>query len=332
MGRIVVITTGGTIAARPRGHGHASAAPGREVVAAVDIPPAVQVEVLDLCVLDSPLITTAHQLRLLRTIHDLFARPDVEGVVVTHGTDTLEETALLTDLHHHDRRPVVFTGAQRPPGEGGQDGPGNLRDAILTASAVSGVGTLVVFGGRIYPARDTVKSHTLALDAFAHPAGPVGEVRADTVLLHTRPVRPRPLPTPSWTLPRPSLRVDMVMHHCDADPTLLRAAVAEGAQGVVLVATGAGNATPRFAEAVAEATGRGVLVALTTRAPGGPVAELHTDGGAVDLVRSGAVPAGTLRAGQTRAAVLAALLATDEPGERARLLHRATAFPAPLAA
>ncbi|MFB8168003.1 asparaginase [Kitasatospora purpeofusca] len=334
MGRIVVITTGGTISARRSGTGYRARATGREVLARTAVPPAVSVELDDLCVLDGPLMTTAHQLALLRRIHEVFARPEVGGIVVTHGTDTLEESAFLSDLHHHDPRPVVFTGAMHPMdgGEDGDDGPGNLHDAVLTASAVSGLGTLVVFGGKVFAARGTVKYHTVAADAFAAPgSGPIGEVRGETVSVHALPRRTPPLPPLPRTVPELPLRVDVVTHHADADPMLLRAAVAGGAQGVVLVGSGAGNATPPFVEAVAEATARGVLVALSTRVPVGPVAELATNGGAVDLVAAGAVPAGTLRAGQTRTAVLSALLATAEPAERRRALARVLGAPAPAA-
>ncbi|MGW4898683.1 asparaginase [Kitasatospora sp. NPDC004240] len=333
MGRIVVITTGGTIAGRRGRTGRRASAAGREVLSRVEVPSGITVEVMDLCTVDGPLMTTARQLTLLRTVHQLFQRDDVEGIVVTHGTDTLEETAFLVDLHHRDPRPVVFTGAQQPLDHPDDDGPRNLHDALLAASAVTGAGTLVAFGGKLFAARGTVKFHTLAADPFSSPEdGPIGEVRHRTVTLRTRPARPEPIPMPPRTVPQLPLRVDMVMHHSDGDPMLLRAALAGGARGVVLVATGAGNATPAFAAAVAEATAAGVPVALTTRVPVGPVAELYTNGGAVDLVAAGALPTGTLRAGQARIAVLSALLASDDPAERRRLLHGVLAVPVPAAA
>ncbi|NGO68699.1 asparaginase, partial [Streptomyces sp. SB3404] len=123
-------------------------------------------------------------------------------------------------------------------------------------------------------------------------------------------------------------RVDVIAHHADGDPLLLNAAVEAGAGGLVLVGTGAGNATPEIAEATAAAVRRGVLVALTTRVEAGPVAQLYTRGGAVDLVAAGAVPTDTLRAGQARIAVLSALLA-DPSGSRPELLRQALGFGAP---
>jgi L-asparaginase len=116
--------------------------------------------------------------------------------------------------------------------------------------------------------------------------------------------------------------VDAVMHHADADPVLFDAALNAGARGVVLVGTGAGNATPEFTTAVRRAVDAGVLVAVSTRVPGGRVTPIYTGGGAVDLEAAGAVLTGTLRAGQARIAVLAALLASDDARGRAQVLRR----------
>ncbi|UUN31489.1 asparaginase [Streptomyces sp. FIT100] len=322
MGRIVVISTGGTIASRWQGAGFAADAHGREVMATAAVPEGVSVEIVDLFSVNSPRLTTHHQLTLLHTVHEVLADPGVDGIVVTHGTDTLEESAFLVDLHHDDPRPVVFTGAQLPLDAADGDGPGNLHDALLTAATTRGLGVLVAFDGKVHAARGTLKTQTLAADAFADPSGArIGNIGFGRVSVLRQPQRPAALALPA--VPGAAPRVDMVMHHADADPLLLNAAVDAGAQGLVLVATGAGNATPEIVEAVASATARGVLVALTTRVQAGPVTEIYTHGGAVDLVAAGAVPTGTLRAGQARVAVLSALLATTDPRERGRVLRHA---------
>ncbi|MFD9305468.1 asparaginase [Streptomyces sp. NPDC060048] len=325
MGRIVVISTGGTIASRWQGSGFAADADGAEVMATAPLPEGVTVEVVDLFSVNSPRLTTAHQLTLLRTVHEVLADPGVDGVVVTHGTDTLEESAFLLDLHHHDARPVVFTGSQRPMGAADGDGPGNLYDALLTAATTRGLGVLIAFAGRVHAARGTVKAQAVALDAFADPSKELlGKVGFGKVTVLRTPVRPEPLPLPA--MPEALPRVDVVMHHASADPVLLNAAVAAGARGIVLVGTGAGNATPEIVDAVKAAIAGGVLVALTTRVAAGPVTEIYTHGGAVDLVAAGAVPTGTLRAPQARIAVLAALLAAGDDGvEGARVLRQALA-------
>ncbi|MCX4696444.1 asparaginase [Streptomyces sp. NBC_01408] len=322
MGRIVVISTGGTIASRWQGSGFAAEADGQEVVATAPVPEGVTVELVDLFSVNSPRLTTAHQLTLLRTVHEVLADPGVDGIVVTHGTDTLEESAFLVDLHHHDPRSVVFTGSQRPMGTADGDGPGNLYDALLTAANTRGLGVLIAFAGRVHAARGTVKTEAVALDAFADPSKELlGKIGYGKVTMLRAPQRSTALPLPA--MPEVPPRVDMVMHHADGDPVLLNAAVEAGAQGIVLVGTGAGNATPEIVEAVRAAVARGVLVALTTRVMAGPVTEIYTHGGAVDLVAAGAVPMGTLRAGQARIAVLSALLGAEDPAEQTRLLRHA---------
>ncbi|MEU7602344.1 asparaginase [Streptomyces sp. NPDC040724] len=320
MGRIVVISTGGTIASRWQGSGFAADADGSEVIATAPLPEGVTVEVVDLFSVNSPRLTTAHQLTLLRTVHEVLADPGVDGIVVTHGTDTLEESAFLVDLHHHDPRSVVFTGSQRPMGTADGDGPGNLYDALLTAANTRGLGVLIAFAGRVHAARGTVKTQAVELDAFADPSKELlGKIGFGKVTILRTPQRPAPLPLPA--MPELPPRVDVVVHHADGDPLLLNAAVEAGARGIVLVGTGAGNATPEIVDAVKVAVGRGVLVALSTRVMAGPVTEIYTHGGAVDLVAAGAVPTGTLRAGQARIAVLSALLATENPVEQSRILR-----------
>ncbi|MFE3287592.1 asparaginase, partial [Streptomyces sp. NPDC059233] len=259
MGRIVVISTGGTIASRWQGSGFAADADGNEVIATAPMPEGVTVEVVDLFSVNSPRLTTAHQLTLLRTVHEVLEDPGVDGIVVTHGTDTLEESAFLVDLHHHDARSVVFTGSQRPMGTADGDGPENLYDALLTAANTRGLGVLISFAGRVHAARGTVKTQAVALDAFADPSKELlGKIGFGKVTILRTPQRPQALPLPA--MPELPPRVDVVVHHADGDPVLFDAAIAAGARGVVLVGTGAGNATPEIVDAVKAAVQSGVLV------------------------------------------------------------------------
>jgi L-asparaginase len=321
MPHVVVISTGGTIASRRQGNGYAAQATGAEVLARTGVAAGIRVTVRDLYTVNSARLTTVQQLALVHAVHEELRDPGVDGVVVTHGTDTLEESAFLADLYQRDGRSVVFTGAQRPFDAPGGDGASNLRDALVAAATVRDLGVLVVFDGLVHAARGTVKTHTLASHAFADPCGtPLGRVDGGVVSVTGSLRAHEPLPLPSYGGDPP--RVDIVMHHCDADPTLLEAALAAGAQGVVLIGTGAGNATPAFAEAVRRAVESGVVVAVTTRVPAGPLAPLYTAGGAVDLVEAGAFLAGSLRAGQARIAVVAALLSSTDAADRAATARR----------
>ncbi|MEV6011863.1 asparaginase [Streptomyces sp. NPDC051976] len=313
MRHVVVISTGGTIASRWQGDGYAAEAAGQEVLAAGAVPEDVEVRVVDLFTVNSSRLTTDHQLRLLHAVHEVLADPAVDGVVVTHGTDTLEESAFFLDLFHGDRRPVVFTGAQQPLDATDGDAAGNLYDALLTAATGRDIGAVIVFAGQVFAARGTVKQHTVDARAFGTPDGlPLGRVEFGRVTWGRRRPRPEPLPMPEVGVVPP--RVDIVMHHSDGDTVLFDASLAAGAQGVVLVGTGAGNANPQVAEAVRRAVESGVQVAVSTRVAAGAVAPLYTGGGAVDLVAAGALLAGTLRPGQARIALLATLLATRASG------------------
>ncbi|CAG7626741.1 asparaginase [Actinacidiphila bryophytorum] len=315
MRHVVVISTGGTIASRWQGDGYAAEAAGQEVLEAGAVPEDVEVRVVDLFTVNSSRLTTDHQLRLLHAVHDALADPEVDGVVVTHGTDTLEESAFFVDLFHGDRRPVVFTGAQQPLDAADGDAAGNLYDALLTAVSGRDIGAVIVFAGQVFAARGTVKRHTVDARAFGAPDGqPLGRVEFGRVSWARRQPRRAPLPLPERDT-AVAARVDIVMHHSDADAVLFDAAVAAGARGIVLVGTGAGNANPEIADAVRRAVASGVKVAVSTRVAAGAVAPLYTGGGAVDLAAAGALLTGTLKPGQARIAVLATLLAVRDAEE-----------------
>lgn len=307
MGRVVVLSTGGTIASRQNERGASLASD--EVNALLERLPfevAVPVDGRDLLCLGSYVLTPADMADIARQIRRALADRDVLGVVVTHGTDTMEETAFLADLVHDDPRPVVFTGAQRPADAADTDGPRNLADAITVAAdeRAHHRGVLITFDGAVFPARGTRKTQTLATAAFASPdSGPIGQVR-DGALVFTGASTPRP----HVDLTAMDARVDVVALYPGADTAALDAVVAAGATGVVLEATGAGNGNPQIRDAVARLTAAGIVVALSTRVHAGPVAGLYGNGGGMDLIEAGAVPTGMLRPSQARI-LLTALLA-----------------------
>ncbi|MGW8552575.1 asparaginase [Streptomyces tubercidicus] len=324
MRRVVVLSTGGTIASRPDSRGAAIAADDANALLA-QLPGdlRVPVEGVDVLRVGSYLLTPGDMAEIVRSAHEALADPDVLGVVVTHGTDTLEETAFLADLVHHDRRPVVFTGAQRAPSAGDTDGPRNLTDAITVAACpeAAGHGVLIVFDGQLFAARGTRKTHTLAPAAFSAPdGGPLGRVRNGSVRMAARLLRSAPLGPEALDLD--GVRVDIVAGYPGTDATALDAVAAAGARGVVLEATGAGNANPAVRTAIARLTGEGVVVALSTRVHAGPVTALYGGGGGVDLIEAGAVPVGTLRSPQARVLLLALLARDRDPRRVAAALRR----------
>lgn len=281
MSHITVVTTGGTIASRRDESGISR--PG-----GVGIDIAAQVKVVDLMSKDSSTLDFADMDSIVDAVADALEDSRCQGVVVLHGTDTMEESALLVDLFHEDFRPVVFTGAQRTADHHDPDGPANVGAAVSAVldAGNRGRGVLVAFGGKLLPARGLSKWHTSELDAFVSSAEP-------------REVLPR--------VRIGGVRVDIVALYPGADAVAFEAYLAAGAQGIVLEATGSGNTN---AQVVAAVKSCGIPVVVTTRVPVGTIEPTYGGGGGgADLVDAGAVFSPVLRAGQARV-LLAVRIAT----------------------
>lgn len=316
---VQLLATGGTIASRAGTTGRSASVLAAELVASVrDLDPGIEVRASDCGTKGSYAFTTADLLALARRVRDSWT-DDVDGVVITHGTDVMEESVFLLDLVHDDPRPVVVTGAQRPFDDPAPDGPANLRDAIVAAASPHsrGLGAVLVFDGFGYPARGVRKVETLSTHAFAAPGrGPVLRAADGQLWPLARPVRSTPLPL-DLDLDRLP-RVDVVAAYPGADGTLLRASLAAGAAGVVVAALGAGNAGPELVEAAAEASARSVPVLVCSRVGSGPVLGLYAGGGAA-LQAAGALFGQDLSPWQGRLLLAAACaVAPDDPLGAAR--------------
>jgi L-asparaginase len=311
---VVVVSTGGTIAMRPDpATGKlVPAVSGDELVEMLAWPDAPPLELDDFARIPSFDVHGELALALARRVCEHAAGG--AATVVTHGTDTMEESAYLVDLILPGRAaPVVFTGAQRGAEERDADGPRNLRDAITVAAAadVSGLGALIVFAGEVHAAREGRKVHTSALRAFASPGyGPLGHVDAGAVRLRRQPVRRAPLPVPDRLAP-----VDLIRLHAGSDARFLRASVESGARAIVLEGTGRGNANDQVVAGVREAVGAGVTVAICSRCVEGRVEPVYGRGGGRDLAEAGALFAGDLAGPKTRVLLQIALGAGIDPAD-----------------
>ncbi|WP_437425605.1 asparaginase [Williamsia muralis] len=290
---VSILTTGGTIASRRFADGARPALAAEELVAD-HTEAGVELRTREVLHLDSSSLLPEDLDAVRSAVVAELEDPSVTGVVLTHGTDTMEETAMLIDLMHADPRPVIMTGAQRPADLPDADGPANLSAAI--AAAVDPLsrdrGVLIAMGGTLVPARGTTKFDSAADAPFA-------TVRADL---------PRPLLTPTSIA---GTRVDIVMLYPGVDASIIAWCADAGATGIVLVATGSGNTHPRVVDAVADVIARGVVVVVCSRVPLGEiVATYGGGGGAVDLAARGAIISPWLRGPQARIA-LQALLAGD---------------------
>ena len=264
--RVRLIGTGGTISG-----GAAGSLKAEDLTHLIpELAPVAEVSVEDYVTIGSSRMTPELQFGLARRVNALFASdPGLAGIVITHGTDSLEETAFLVDLLVPLGRPVVFAAAQRPPRMTDSDGPRNLLNAVRIAASPDArdLGVLVTLNDEVHAARDVRKTHAIALDAFKSPwLGPIGYVDAGRFRLARRPARHLTL-----SPPRVEPKVDLLTLVAGSDGHLVRASAASGAQGLVVEVFGRGNVPPAVMEAVREAREKGVVVVFTTRTRGGRV-------------------------------------------------------------
>jgi L-asparaginase len=316
---IHVIATGGTIAMQldPGQGGAIPAVSGADLVAAVpEIAQIARLTVQEFSNIPSEHMTPEVWIRLATRLEQIVGAGDIAGIVITHGTDTMEETAFFLDLTVGGDTPIVLTGAQRPASAPDADGPSNLRDAVQVASSPEsqGHGVMIVMHGEIHTACEATKVDTEDLDAFDSRGGTdLGIVQEGQVYFTGAVLPRRRLPLPA-TLPR----VDIIPMYAGADAAALRAALARGAAGLVIAAVGAGNVNQALFDGINVALRQGVAVVIATRVPHGLVRPLYAyTGGGASLRKAGAILAGDLTPQKARVLLMLAL-AADTQGEALR--------------
>ncbi len=310
-----VIATGGTISNtggdRLTGEELIKSLPGIDRVAKVTVEQFTNVA--------SGSITQTNWRDLALRINELYrTRPEIRGIVVTHGTDTMEETAYFLDLTVASCRPVIVTGAMRQATAIGADGPANLFDAISTAALPSaeGRGTMVLLNDEIFAARDVAKVHTTRPNAFDSPTrGPLGDVTRRVEFYHpasrTGCSQPQFTLTPTTVFPR----VDIVYAYLGADSVIVQALVDAGARGIVVAGAGSGATTPAQGAALRHAREKGVAIVTASRTGSGSVG---TGGGRGAGTQAPQLGAGDLSAQKARIRLMLALTQTTDP---ARLIE-----------
>jgi L-asparaginase len=278
--RVVIVATGGTIAgAQPKegdpGYKSGSLSVESLIQAAPGVDKLARLEGEQVASIGSQDMNDAVWFKLARRVNDLLAKPDVAGIVVTHGTDTLEETGFFLDLVVKSDKPVVLVGSMRPATSTSADGPLNLYNAVAVAAdpAARGLGVLVVVNDDLHAARDIQKTNTTDVQTFISPnRGQIGEAYYGKARYFNRPTN-RHTTKSEFSLDGLDAmpRVDIVYAHENADGALVRAAVAAGAKGLVLAGVGDGNATQPMIEALAEAAKKGIVVVRSTRVGSGIV-------------------------------------------------------------
>ncbi len=301
MKRIVVLTTGGTISTRDvDGSGAKPVLRGEDLLKEIPgLGAAAEVEVAELAFVPGAFMTLATMRQMSERAQQILTRAEVAGLVVTHGTDTLEESAYLLHLTVGSDKPVVFTGAMRNASQIGFDGYRNLYDAVRVAAsdAARGLGALVVLNEEIHSARWVTKTNGQKEDTFKSPAtGPVGVIYGDGPRVFMRPM------TRTVLAPRLETKVDLVRLCVDCDDKFIRCAVESGSRGLVLEVFGGGRVNPALLPAIDRALAAGTRVAAATRCVTGNMWDMYGYEGAFrDLQRR------------------AILFAHDLPGHKARV-------------
>jgi L-asparaginase len=309
---VAVLSTGGTIASKhdPLKGGYLPALSGEELVAAVPaISKVAQIRVEQISNISSSDMTPEIWVRLAARVNALLADPAIAGIVVTHGTNTLEETAYFLDLTTSNSKPVVVVGAERPASDPDSDGPRNLLDAIRVASSpeAPGKGAMVVMNGQINAARDVTKTNTSQVETFrSFEFGALGVVDAQSVRFYRAPLRRQTIAIDSSThLPN----VDIVLSYAGADGRVIKSMVAGGAvQGLVIAGMGLGGVPAPMYDVIKEARAKGIPVAISTRVPTGRIFPLSaTKGSALSLRQLGCVLTDNLSPQKARVLLMLAL-------------------------
>ncbi|BBU27434.1 L-asparaginase [Burkholderia sp. THE68] len=319
--RIAVLATGGTIAGQA---GDASKTAGYKagvvgVDKLLDAVPALgsvaRIHAEQIASIDSKDMSAALWTTLSRRVTALLAQDDIDGIVITHGTDTLEETAYLLHLTVKSAKPVVLTAAMRPSTALSADGPLNLLNAVTVAASkdAAGQGVLVAFNNQIHSARDVTKTSTYAVDAFRSPeTGALGFVQDGRVEFQRTVVRPHTVasefdvPAGQWPM------VEIVASYADVSRVVVDALAAAGVKGIVVAGTGNGSMHATLTQALIDAAKQGVAVVRASRVGAGHVMR----NGAANDDALGSISAGTLNPYKARVLLMLALASGVEDLQR----------------
>lgn len=315
---IKILATGGTIAgsAAQAGQltGYTAGAIGIEslISAVPELESAAQVSSEQLANIDSCNITSDLWFKLAARCNELMADESVDGIVITHGTDTLEETAYFLNLTVKGSKPLVLTGAMRPATAISADGPLDLLNAVKTAACreADGQGVMIVMNDIIMAARYATKTSAFKVEAFqAQPYGQLGTIAGGKVYFEAQ-VKKRHTEQSAFAGKNYDIlpRVDIIYTHCDDDGVLIEAAVKAGAQGLVYAGSGMGSIHAGAEQALMRAAAHGIAVVRSTRVSEGRVLAANPK-----WDEAGFISGGNLNPQKARILLQLALTCTHEP-------------------
>jgi L-asparaginase len=299
--KVQLIATGGTIAMRKDQSGKAvPAVSGNDLLESL---PSLRKEadwnIIDFSNVASCNIKPDRMSELSKVVNKSFEDPQLKGIIITHGTDTLEETAFFLDLTVKDQRPVILTASQRDASESDSDGPRNLRNSMLVAlnSHAIGRGVVIALNEEIHAARDVRKLHTSHVDAFSSgELGSLGSVDNEEVIWHRKPE-----PAMKFSIPERLAQVIICKAFTGMSPKMLECMVDQNVEGLVIEAFGRGNLPPEVVPVIRRITDRGIPVVITSRCLFGRTAPAYGyPGGGADLERNRAFFASDLSTEKVR--------------------------------
>ena len=324
--RLRVLATGGTIAGAQASATHYAYRSGAYDVDALlaAVPNLDKLAVItgeQVARIGSQDMSDAVWLRLAQRVDAVLAEPATDGVLITHGTDTLEETSYFLSLVTKSDKPVVMVGSMRPATATSADGPGNIYDgvAVVTDAGSRGRGTLVVLNDTIHYARNVVKTDTTSVQAFASiNRGPAGLVKTGKVFWF-EPMDKRLGKASEFSIDGLEAlpRVDILYAHANMSADLIEAAIRNGASGIVVAGVGDGNMNAAALDALTAAARRGVAVVRSTRLPSGIVLRNNE----VDDDQRGFVASGELNPAKSRVLLQLALTRTRDPVAIQRMFY-----------
>lgn len=301
--KVAIIFTGGTISMSvdPRIGAAIPSLSSEEIMSLVtNIDKYAETVSITFSTLPGPHIDIPLMMDLQKLVVQTLEREDMDGVIITHGTDTLEETAYLLDLTINSSKPVVVVGAMRNSSELGYDGPSNLAAAVCTAISPDSKnkGVLVVMNNEVNAASEVTKNNTLSLNTFKSlEFGPLGIVDNDEVIYHRQIINRQYIPTQSA-----EINVDLIKCVAGMDSRFLKYSVDTGAKGIVIEALGRGNVPPSMLEGIEYAIKHRVAIVMVSRCPTGRVLDTYGYEGAGRALKN-----------------MGVILGGDLPGQKARI-------------
>lgn len=322
---VKLIATGGTIAMKidPVKKAPVPAISGEDLISTVpEIANLAKIEVENLSNIPSDYMAPDSWVGLQKAVVATLARPEVAGAIVSHGTDTLEESAYFLDLTVASNKPIVLIGAQRNASEKDFDGPRNLFNAarICVTPEATGKGSMIAMNNQINAAREVVKTHTSDVETFkSGDYGFIGSADHDRVIFYRTPTRRQHIPLLQDKLPA----VEVISMYAGADGAMINAAVAAGAKGIVVQALGWGNVNKPMFAAIKNAIAKGTSVVISTRVPNGRVLPVYGfEGGGKTLQQAGAIFADNLSPQKARILLMLALQTTNKAKDIQKLFDK----------